>query len=319
MSTVLLFGEPQVTLTAPKPRKRKNSTAYTWTVSGPEVNVAIGLCRLGHSVRFLSRLGEDPFGHCIFNMFQANGIDTSAITWDPRYSTGIRLKRPDEQKSTLSSSLQKTAASHISLEDIDALDLSDIDLIHLTGSVLTSSLQTRQAAFHLLDLARDQQIPISFDPDLHPDRWEDEETMKAVVHEIVARTDIFLPDLEECEQLCGLQSLEEIFDFYESLGAKTTVIKDGSNGASYRTDGEILRIPGFPVDQIVDSTGAGDGFAAGLLSGILEELPLFESIRRGNALGAFQVTSPSDNDDLPKRADLISYIDRIWIEPEEII
>lgn len=321
MSNVLLFGEPMALLIANTTGPLEGVETFTRAMSGAEVNVCIGLSRLGHRARYLSRLGDDPFGHYIQKALQDNHIDTSAITWDPVYRTGIQLKnRVDDGSDPYAPYYRKgSAASHISPAEIDALDLDDIDLIHVTGIPPALSQSARAASLRLMERARENGITLTFDPNLRPSLWEDEETMKTVIHEMASKADYFLPGIEECRRLSGLDSLEDFFDFYESLGAKTVIIKDGSNGAFFRQDGEIIRIPGFPVEEVVDTVGAGDGFAAGVLSGLLEHLPLFECVRRGNAIGSIQITSRSDNEALPMRDDLMEYMNRVWVEPEEMI
>jgi 2-dehydro-3-deoxygluconokinase len=67
-------------------------------------------------------------------------------------------------------------------------------------------------------------------------------------------------------------------------------------------------VPGFKVDKVVDTVGAGDGFAVGIISGLLEKLPLKEAVVRGNAIGSLQVMVPGDNEGLPDRARLEEYI-----------
>ncbi len=82
----------------------------------------------------------------------------------------------------------------------------------------------------------------------------------------------------------------------------------GSRGAVITTDGGSEFVPGFKVEKVVDTVGAGDGFAAGTLSGIMEEKSLYESVLRGNAVGAIQVTHRSDNEGLPTREKLAEFM-----------
>jgi 2-dehydro-3-deoxygluconokinase len=89
---------------------------------------------------------------------------------------------------------------------------------------------------------------------------------------------------------------------------KTVVIKLGAEGAYTSSEGQQFYTPGFPVTKVVDTVGAGDGFAVGLVSGILEGLSLQEAVRRGTAIGALAVMSPGDNDGLPDRESLAAFI-----------
>ena len=103
---------------------------------------------------------------------------------------------------------------------------------------------------------------------------------------------------------------EKIADFYQNLGIKEVIIKNGSKGAYIRSGNESFEQPGFKVEKVVDTVGAGDGFAAGVLSGKLEGLSIRECAIRGNAIGAIQVTYSSDNEGLPTQDELKKFIEK---------
>ena len=77
------------------------------------------------------------------------------------------------------------------------------------------------------------------------------------------------------------------------------ITKVGSEGAYVTTATEEYLVPGFKVDKVVDTVGAGDGFAAGVITALMEGQTLKEAVRRGNAVGAIQVMSRGDNEGLP--------------------
>lgn len=89
MKKTLLFGEPMALLLADTPGVLEGVEHFTRRMSGAEVNVAIGLTRLGFPVEYLTRLGDDPFGHYIEQALKDNGIGTNLLTYDPVYRTGI--------------------------------------------------------------------------------------------------------------------------------------------------------------------------------------------------------------------------------------
>ncbi|MNN79210.1 2-dehydro-3-deoxygluconokinase [compost metagenome] len=97
-------------------------------------------------------------------------------------------------------------------------------------------------------------------------------------------------------------------DFYHEAGVKTVVVKLGTKGAYTSSGGESFHTDSFKVEKVVDTVGAGDGFAVGVVSGILEGLPLPEAVRRGAAFGALQVMSPGDKEGLPERDALAAYM-----------
>lgn len=306
MGKIILFGEAMALLIADTTGPLEEVEHFTRALSGAEVNVAIGLSRLGHQVEYLTRLGDDPFGHYIETTLKRNRIGTSLVTYDRVYRTGIQLKNRVTDGSDPDAPYYRkgSAASHISVKEIDEIDLSEVTLIHMTGIPPALSKTAREAAFRLMERGREKGIFITFDPNLRPVLWEDEDTMRRVIHEMAAKADVILPGIEECRILVGGQDKEKIAAFYQSMGVHTVIIKDGARGAFVKDGEHILEVPGYPVKQVVDTVGAGDGFAVGVLSGIMEGLNMEESVRRGNAIGAIQVMHISDNEGLPNREEL---------------
>jgi 2-dehydro-3-deoxygluconokinase len=86
------------------------------------------------------------------------------------------------------------------------------------------------------------------------------------------------------------------------------IVKLGEKGAFVKTKEDSFIVPGFKVEKVVDTVGAGDGFAVGVISGLLEGLSLKDAVRRGNAVGALAVMSPGDNDGLPNPDQLKNYM-----------
>ena len=146
---------------------------------------------------------------------------------------------------------------------------------------------------------------VTFDPNLRPSLWESSKLMVKTLNQLAAFADVVLPGLAEGEQLTGFTQPEEIADFYLNLGVKTVIIKDGGQGAYFKTVGSQLeQVSGFKVAKVVDTVGAGDGFAVGVIDGYLEGLSLREAVKNANRIGAIQVQYVSDNQGLPTRAEL---------------
>lgn len=101
----------------------------------------------------------------------------------------------------------------------------------------------------------------------------------------------------------GIGIRVRLASFNLERGAKAVVTK-GSRGAYLMTEQDQELVPGFSIEKVVDTVGAGDGFAAGILSKMMEGKNLYEAVRRANAVGAICVTSIGDNDGLPSRRSL---------------
>lgn len=257
MSKTILFGEPMALLIAAAEGPLEEVTHFERALSGAEVNVSIGLSRLGHDVEYLTRLGDDPFGHYIEKTLRENQIGTEMITYDPIYRTGIQLKnRVTDGSDPYAPYYRKgSAASHISEEEIDSIDLSDVELVHITGIPPALSETARKASFRLMERAKEKGITITFDPNLRPALWENEEIMRNVINRMAEYADIILPGIEECRILVGTDDKKKAAEFYQACGIKTVIIKDGAKGAFVKEKDKAYMVPGFKVKKLLIRSG----------------------------------------------------------------
>ena len=308
---VLLAGEPMGLFIAQEEGPLDAVSGYTMAVAGAEFNVAVGLARLEHPVTYLTRLGDDPFGRRIVRVLGENGIGSEFVRYSGDRSTGFMLKSKVRSGDPEIFYFRRgSAASALSAEDVDGVDFSGYGWLHLTGILPALSQTARAATFRLAERAREAGLTISFDPNLRPQLWPGREEMVETINRLAALADYVMPGEGEGEILCGSRDAEAIGRFYLARGAKAVVTKVGSRGAMLSTAGGNRLVEGFRVEKVVDTVGAGDGFAAGLISGLMEGLPLEEAVRRGNAVGAIQVTCIGDNDGLPTRPELAAFMGR---------
>ena len=309
MSEVILFGEPMALFVADTVGPLEDVEHFTRSLAGAEVNVCIGLTRLGHKATYITRLGDEPLGRYVEKFLTKEGIGTEFITFDPVYRTGIQLKNKVVEGDPYAPYYRKgSAASHMSVKEIDAIDFEGIKHVHITGIPPALSESCRQATYRLFERAKENNVYITFDPNLRPALWESKEVMIQTINDLASRADMVLPGTAEGLILMGSDKPEEMADFYQRLGAKTVVIKLGGAGAYVRTEKESYTVEGFKVEKVIDTVGAGDGFAVGVISGRLEGLSLKDCVRRGNAIGAIQIQHISDNEGLPTREELEAFI-----------
>jgi len=309
--SVLLAGEPMGMFIAEEPGRLEEVSAFSLATCGAELNVAVGLNRLGHDVAYMTKLGRDPFGVRIFNQIKKLGMDTQEIQFSDDNPTGFLLKEKVEEGDPGIFYFRKgSAASTLSVQDAERLDFSRFDAVHLTGITPALSDSCREMALVLCRKARENGCFFSFDPNLRPRLWPSKAEMTACIHMLAAQADLFLPGIKEAACLLEEEMPEKIAEQYLLMGAKAVVLKIGARGAYYADcRGESGYVKGFPVRTVVDTVGAGDGFAAGVLSGCREGLPLAQAVRRGCAIGAIQVMSKGDNDGLPTRAQLRAFME----------
>lgn len=309
MSRIITVGEPMALFVADREGSLEEVERYDRFVAGAEVNFAIGMARLGHQVTYMTQVGNDPFGRYIETFLRQNSIDTSYLTYKPEYLTGMMWKQKvltgDPE---VFSARNNSAASHMGLETIAQLNWDGYDHIHLTGIPPALSLSCRDMVYELMEQARNRGVQISYDPNLRPGLWPDKAEMAKVINDLASRADIVFPGIEEARMITGCQDVQEMAEYYHRAGVKTVVIKLGAEGAYTSSEGEQFYTAGFPVEKVVDTVGAGDGFAVGVVSGILEGLSLKEAVKRGAAIGALAVMAPGDNDGLPDRNGLEAFL-----------
>lgn len=307
---IVLMGEPMGLFMANEPGELSEVKTFTSSIAGAEYNVAVGLARLGHSPAYCTRLGFDPLGEKILHGLRENGIGTELVMQVEHALTGFMMKSSTQKGDPKIAYYRKnSAASQIGPHDIDKLDLSECERVHITGITAAISDSALSAVKRLISRAQALDLPISFDPNLRPQLWESEKKMVSTLNSLAESAETVLPGLGEGKILTGRDTPEGVAEFYHAMGVKNVVVKLGKDGAYYSVrDGENGFSPEFPVREKVDTVGAGDGFAAGVISALAEGESLREAAFRGNVIGAVQITHKSDNEGLPTREELAKII-----------
>lgn len=309
MCEILTLGEPMALFLANQKGELDKIEEFTKLVAGAEVNFAIGMARLGHEVAYITKLGEDPFGKYINRFLLENSIDTRYVTYDAGHFTGFQLKSKVEAGDPEVFYFRRhSAASHLQTEDVSNILWDKVKHLHLTGIPPAISSTCREVSYKLMAAAREKGISISFDTNLRPQLWRSKEEMVSVINDLAFCSDLVLPGVNEGKILTGSDDPNQIADFYLKEGVSTVVIKLGEKGAFVKTQDTSFEVQGFKVEKVVDTVGAGDGFAVGVVSGLRAGLSLKEAVVRGNAIGALAVMFPGDNDGLPNSLQLESYL-----------
>ena len=303
---VVTFGEAMLLLVADRPGPLEQAESFAKRTAGAETNVAIGLARLGLHVGWVSRLGTDSMGRYLLAAMQCEGIDCSHVVNDPTQRTGLQFKGRvvDGSDPPVEYHRKGSAASLIRPHDIDADWLVSARHLHATGVFPALSDGCFETARRSLALMREGGRTISFDTNLRPSLWPTAQRMREAINTLALQADWVLPGLEEGRLLTGQTTPEGVARFYRERGAKLVVVKLGPEGAYFDGDGGAGRVAGFAVDKVVDTVGAGDGFAVGVISALLEGHPPATAVRRGAWIGARAVQVLGDTEGLPTRAQL---------------
>ncbi len=270
-------------------------------LAGAESNTAIGLSKLGIEASWMSRVGSDEFGHYVLNMIRAEGVDTKAAVVDPEHRTGIMFKQREYGgETTVFYYRENSAASHLEPEDLKTEWFQNADVLHITGitPVLSDScLKTIQKA---VEMAKENGVKVSFDPNIRKKLMHGKDYTE-FFRQVTFAADIVLLGLDEADYLFGIHEIKDVLKIlFEQGQAQYVAVKDGGNGAvvASRECPEGLRIPPYPIKPL-ETVGAGDGFNAGFLAGILQGRSLEEAGRMGGICGAMATQTLGDCDGYP--------------------
>jgi dehydrogluconokinase len=209
--------------------------------------------------------------------------------------TGFQLKArcDDGSDPSVEYFRRGSAASRLSPALIHS-DVLQARHLHATGIPPALSDSCRALSHALLDAMRAAGRSISFDPNLRPSLWPDQSSMVREINALATKADWVLPGLEEGRLLTGQQTPADIAAFYLDQGVELVVIKLGEAGAYLRSAKGEGQVAAVPVSHVVDTVGAGDAFAVGVLSALLEGRAVAEAVARGNWCGSRAVQSRGD-------------------------
>ena len=304
---VITIGEAMAMFVATKTGELSAVDQFIKRVAGAELNVATGLARLGLKVGWVSRVGNDSFGQFVLDTLKKEGIETAGVTLDDRYPTGFQLKSKvtDGTDPIVEYFRKGSAASHLSVEDFNPLRFTAARHLHLSGVAAALSASSYALLDHAAGAMKAAGKTISFDPNLRPVLWKSEAEMVEKLNHLAFQADWVLPGVKEGQILTGEKTPEGIADFYLNRGVKAVILKTGADGAWFKTaNGEQGAVAAVKVENVVDTVGAGDGFAVGAISALLEGKTLQQAITRGNIIGSLAIQVQGDSEGLPTREQL---------------
>lgn len=266
---------------------------------GCALNTGTALARLGVDVACAGKVGRDPFGDFLLALLDERGIDRSLVL------------QTDEAPTSASVALVDAAGERTFLHVPGAngtLELADLDLdrvlatraLHVAGALVLPALDGEQTA-KLLAEARARGVATSLDTVWDPSgRW-----------------DRLLPSLPQLDLLCvsgaeaaalsGEREPARAAAWARERGARTVAVKLGPDGCWVDGDGFCGHVPPVRVDA-VDSTGAGDAFAAGMIYARLRDWPLERAACFANAVGAAATTAVGAAEGLPTIEEVAAWI-----------
>jgi fructokinase len=294
------------------------ATTFARAPGGAPANVAVGLARLGAPSAFVGKVGDDPFGRYLASVLADAGVDVSHLRFHPSARTGLAFVALDSQHRPDFLFYRHPSADQL-ITPAEVLEVSRGARALHAGSVTLSSEPAASATRAAMQAARDAGRLVSFDPNLRPDIWPSPDQMRQAVLAAFPLADVVKCSQEELTFLTGHADPNSGVAMIADLGPRIVVVTRGAAGAWGYASDQFVEVEGFAV-QTVDTTGAGDGFMAGLLVGLLALLPpgetadrldpqqLRDVLRLSNATGALTATRLGAMPALPTHADVEAFL-----------
>jgi len=259
---------------------------------GKGANQAVAAARLGAQVAMVGRVGDDAFGAQLRQTLENDGVDLAYVQTTAVTPSGVALIVVDAagQNSIVVAS---GANMRLTPADVEAAAPA-IRAADVLALQLESPLETVQRA---AELARAHGVTVILNP----------APARPLPPELLALVDVLIPNESETAALTGLpvtsaDELTAAADCLRAQGVGAVILTLGARGALLAAEGVTRRFPAFPVDQVVDTTAAGDAFVGGLATAVAEKQPLDAAIAWGNAAGALAVARAGAQPSLPTRA-----------------
>jgi 2-dehydro-3-deoxygluconokinase len=291
------FGETMAAFLVDGDSPLATALRFRLTAAGSESTVMAGLAKLGHAVRFHTRVGADGLGRSVLRHLADAGIGLGTAV-DSEQSTGV-LARDLGQHGPVEVAYARTgsAGSKLCLSDIQALLSTQPRMLFLSGITPLLSATNREVSIDALGQARELGITVAFDPNLRR-RLADPARARTVLAPFLDQADIVLAGADELTWLTRTDDPEQAARSLVAAGASSVVVKRGPEGAHAVDGTSSCDVPAY-ADRVVDPVGAGDALAAGYLSAVLRGQPLAEALHEASAVAACVVGAWGDLEGLP--------------------
>lgn len=249
-------------------------------VGGDAINEATVLSHLGADIKLVSKIGSDPGGDFILQHCSRHRIDTSSIVTDPSMDTGINIVLIEKNGERSFITSRSGGLRQLRPEDIDLSVFSESSLLCFASIFVFPYFQNDDLV-RIFSKAKEHGMTLCADMT----KCKNKETTEDI-REALSYLDFVFPNLAEAQMVTRKEDPDEAADAFLDCGVKHAVIKLGKQGCLIKSRSERIIVPAVPDAVCLDTTGAGDNFAAGFLYGLIKKQPLYECGRLANETAA---------------------------------
>jgi 2-dehydro-3-deoxygluconokinase len=274
---------------------------FNRSFGGDTLNTAVAAARLGSSVGYVTRLGNDAFALALQELILKEGIQLSPNR-SAKASTGLYFVSVDNDAEREFVYYRKNSAGTLLSPDDISVDLiKNAKIIYASGITMAISESARKAVVKAFMLAREHGVMTAFDPNYRELLWQSEERTVDAMNEILPYVDIFLPSFpEDTSMMISFNRPEQVLDYFLFKGIKLVVVKAGAQGCYIGYKKEVQHLPAIPI-KAIDTTGAGDAFNGGFLHGIAQEESLINCAKLGITTASLKVLNRGSATAMPAK------------------
>lgn len=274
---ILTIGESLIELSSSQ--SLTNAQTLDKYYGGDTLCTAIAALRLGSKVGYITRVGNDHFKEFLLDSWQSEGLDISQVKLVDGFNGLYFIARPEDGDKEYSFYRKKTAATKLSVEDINPEYIKSATIVYSTGITQSLSICSREAVKKAFIIAKENNQVTAYDPNFDPGLWDIEEAKEAL-DEIVDYIDILFLNLKyDSEKIYEVDSSEKIIKYFWDKGVGTVVVKSiTKNGYYVGYEGDISFVNLWST-EVVDSTGSGDAFNGAFLHAMSSGMSAVEAAR----------------------------------------
>lgn len=240
------------------------------------------------ATRFFTAVGTDPVSSEMLDYIGSAGIECSGVVRIPDRRPGLYMIRLDGAERSFTY-WRESSAARLLASDRERLRaaVADASVIYLSG--ITLAILPPADAAALLDLMRERRAAgatIAFDPNIRPVLWGDRQLMRETLMAAASAASIVLPGFDDERAAFGDASPQATAERYATAGADLVVLKDGAGSVLVRTSAGLQEYRTPPVNDAVDTTGAGDSFNGAFLARFVESGDVAASVAAGQSCAA---------------------------------
>ncbi|MGM8211556.1 carbohydrate kinase family protein [Virgibacillus sp. W0430] len=262
---VICLGEALVDMI---PTNTEN-TLYRKSAGGAPANVAVGVAKLGERSTFIGKVGDDSLGRFLQHTLKHYGVVVEHMQFTSKARTGIAIvTNAGDGERSFEFFVKPSADQFLQAKEIHKKILVSHRILHV-GSISMITPAAKKATEYAVKHAKENKMLLSYDPNLRLDLWKNANSARETITSMLSKVDVVKLSKEELQFITGVYSIEKGLERLEKYELPLLFITLGAEGCYVCTKEGYAHVPSARV-KAVDTTGAGDGFMAGIIYSIIK-------------------------------------------------